>query len=155
MTISRRTVIKGLGASIATTSALAVSSGIAGASAGVDASRSEDLPDSLNVQLAHQWGDDSLAAVIRNTSGHTVTLLDINSVAADYGRFNFSELTRNGPITLAPGAEIHVPFVQMGTPVKPYGHFDNRLQKLLKASMTVSTTNPVASVSTSMSPRIV
>ena len=91
--------------------------------------------------MAHQWSKESLAAVIKNTSPHPATITEITPVIADYGRFNFSDLTREGPLTLAAGEEVHVPFTIMGTPVKPYGHFDNRLQKIIDKSLQISTSN--------------
>jgi len=147
MKISRRTVVKGIGAGIA-------SAAIPANSPAAIANRAADS-DKFTVQLAHQWGKDSLGAVIKNTSDHPATITNMTSVAADYGRFNFSELTDKGPLTLLAGEEIHVPFTVMGTPVKPYGHFDNRLQKKIKQSLKISTTNKVALVSTTMNPKIV
>jgi len=146
MKISRRTVVKGMGAGIATAAIPVTSSAIANHA--VDS-------DNFTVQVAHQWGKDSLVAVIKNTSDHPATITKMTSVAAEYGRFNFSELIDKGPLTLLAGEEIHVPFTVMGTPVKPYGHFDNRLQKKIKQSMKISTTNKIALVSTTMNPRIV
>ena len=144
MKISRRTVVKGLGAGIAS-AAIPVSG----------AAVANSATDTFAAQLAHQWGKDSLVAVVKNTSDHSATITDMTSVVAEYGRFNFSELTRNGSLTLAAGDEIHVPFTVMGTPVKPYGHFDNRLQKKIRESLQISTTNQVAQVSTTLNPRIV
>lgn len=149
MNISRRTAIKSVGATlagVATTRAIA-STGSAQSSA--------NHQDSLSVQIAHQWGKESIAAVIKNTSDNSTTITDINSVVANHGRFDFSKLTRNGSLTLASGEEVHVPFTVMGTPVKPYGHFDNRLQKILKQSLKVSTANQSVNVTTSLSPRII
>ena len=158
MKISRRTIVKGIGAGIFSTTATSVL-----ANAGKDSqSGSNDPPktfnpqDTLRVQIAHKWGENSIAAVIRNTSGRCTTITNINSVTADYGRFNFSNLTRNGPVTLAAGEEVHVPFTVMGTPAKPFGHFDNRLQKHLQRSLYISTdTSKIAKVVTSMGPRVV
>lgn len=146
MKISRRTVIKSIGASAASlTAASAVSA----------KTKNTEKADTISVQIAHQWAEDSIAAVIKNTSAHHTAITNINSVTADYGRFNFEALTSNGPLHLAPGQEVHVPFTVMGTPVKPYGHFDNRLQKKLKESLVVSTANTLSKVSTSISPRLV
>jgi len=149
MNISRRTAIKSVGATVA---AVATTPALATATHGISSDRQQD---SLNVQIAHQWGKESIAAVIKNTSNTTTTITDIDSVAADYGRFDFSDLTRNGSLTLASGEEVHVPFSVMGTPVKPYGHFDNRLQKILRKSLRVSTTGKSVNVTTSLSPRII
>ena len=146
MKISRRTAVKGMGAAIATAAIPVTSAAVANHAVN---------SDSFTVQVAHQWGKDSLVAVIKNTSDHPATITKMTSVAAEYGRFNFSELTDKGPLTLPAGEELHVPFTVMGTPVKPYGHFDHRLQMKIKQSMKISTTNNVAQVSTTMNPRIV
>ena len=148
MTISRRTVVKGLGAGICSTA-------LTPALAKSNHQHKLESHDTLRVQLAHQWGSESIAAVVKNTSRHSTTITDMNSVAADYGRFNFSELTENGPLTLAAGEEIHVPFILMGTPAKPFGHFDNRLQKHLKSTLKISTTNSRTRVTTASGPKIV
>ena len=144
MKMSRRTVVKGIGAGIAS----------AAIPRGVDA-QSELSDEKFSVQVAHRWGGNSIAAVIKNKSNHPATIVDITSVAADYGRFNFSELTKNGALTLAAGEEVVIPFTVMGTPVKPYGHFDNRLQKKLKESLKITTTQKHAQVKVSVSPRVV
>ena len=149
MKISRRTAIKGIGTGIAT----AVAS--PALSAANNDSPATAQSDSLHVQVAHKWGKQSIVAVVKNTSGHNTTITDMSPVTADYGRFDFSSLTETGPLTLAAGEEVYVPFTLTGTPVKPFGHFDNRLQKILKKSLTVSTTSRSARVTTSMSPRIV
>lgn len=149
MKMSRRTAIKGISAGIATAVAAPVFAKTA------SANTADQNTDTIRVQIAHQWGNDSIAAVIKNTSTHNTTITNIDSVAADYGRFNFSDLTKNGPITLAAGEEVHVPFTIMSTPAKPYGHFDNRLQKTLKGSLSITTTKKVASVTTTLSPKIV
>ena len=132
MKISRRTAIKGLGAGLAS-AAIPATHAASVQSAGAT--------DTFSVQVAHQWSKESLAAVIKNTSPHPATITEITPVIADYGRFNFSDLTREGPLTLAAGEEVHVPFTIMGTPVKPYGHFDNRLQKIIDKSLQISTSN--------------
>ena len=46
--------------------------------------------------------------MIKNTSDHDTTITDINSVAIDHGRFNFADLTRNGPLKLAAGEEVRL-----------------------------------------------
>ena len=153
MNISRRTAIKGIGAGMATvvaTPAVSTAALATGNSSGTD-----EHSDKLTVKIAHQWGKESIAAVIKNTSDHSTTITSINPVAADYGRFEFSSLTDSGPLTLAAGEEVHVPFTPMGTPGKPYGHFDNRLQKILKESLKISTTGRTARATTSMGPVIV
>ncbi len=148
--ISRRTALKGIGAGIAS-AALART-----ANAGISSTTSYTAnTDTFRVQLAHRWGNDSLAAVIKNTSPHAVTITNATPVAADYGRFNFSKLTHRGPLTLAAGEEVHVPFEVMGTSVKPYGHFDNRLQKKLNEALVISTKNASSKVTTTLNPRIV
>jgi len=147
MKLSRRTIIKGIGATAASTAMTHTASGVL--------KDSDANTDTFRVQVAHQWGKDGLAAVIKNTSPHTVTITDITEVIGEYGRFNFSDLTRNGPLQLTAGEEVHVPFRVMATPVKPYGHFDNRLQKKIKDSLAIPTTNPAAQVSTTRNPRIV
>jgi len=147
MKVSRRTAIKSIGAGVAAAT-------LPGIAQSFQAATTHNT-DALRVQIAHQWGKDSIAAVIKNTSTHPTTLTDISSVSADYGRFNFSDLTRNGPLTLAAGEEVHVPFTVMGTPVKPYGHFDNRLQKKLKESLSISTANRSVNVTTSLTPVVV
>lgn len=154
MKISRRTVVKGLGTGIFSTALASQASGISPSLT----SQNTDNPatdDTLRVQIAHRWGADSIVAVIKNTSDHSATITDINSVATDYGRFNFSDLTKYGPLTLTSGEEIHVPFTVMGTPVKPYGHFDNRLQKHLKRSLKIATTSQSTQVTTSLNPKVV
>lgn len=154
MSISRRNAIKGISAGMAT----AVVAPILSADtfpAKDEAIKADSQSDRLNVQIAHQWGNESIVAVIRNTSDHNTTITDISPVTAGYGRFDFSDLTKTGPVTLAAGEEVHVPFTVMGTPAKPFGHFDNRLQKMLKKSLAVTTTNSNVKVTTSMSPRIV
>jgi len=159
MKISRRTAIKGIGASMATTAAApALSARALSADAFSiidDNSANPAQTDKLNVQVAHQWGKESIVAVIKNTSDHSTTITDINSVAAEYGRFNFESLTRNGPLTLSAGEEVHVPFTVMGTPVTPYGHFDNRLQKQLKKALKISTASRSTKVATAMGPKLV
>lgn len=150
MKISRRTVVKGLSAGFCST-ALATSLAQAKSSAIEDTATN----DTLRVQIAHRWGGNSIAAIIKNTSDHSATITDINSVSADYGRFNFTDLTKNGPLTLSAGEEVHVPFIVMGTPTRPYGHFDNRLQKHLKRSLKISTVNQFTKVITSLSPKVV
>lgn len=152
MKISRRTIVKGIGAGICSTT---VTSVLANASRRKSLLSKDTAQDSLSVQIAHQWGDESIAAIIKNTSDHNTTITDINSVAAEYGRFNFAALTRNGPLTLAAGEEVHIPFTVMGTPVAPYGHFDNRLQKQLKKTLRISTDNRKTRVRTAMHPIIV
>ena len=149
MNISRRTAIKSIGAGLATAA-------IPSSQAADDAISSINT-DTFSVQLAHQWGKDSLVAIVKNTSSHpaTITQFSPGAVVADYGRFNFSQLTDNGPLTLAAGEEAHVPFTIMGTPVKPYGHFDNRLQKIIRDSLTINTKNKVAKVTTALSTRLV
>ena len=154
MKISRRTAIKGLSASIATSVAAPALAAEAFSTVNNNSPVAAQI-DKLKVQVAHQWGKESIVAVIKNTSDRSTTITAISPVTADYGRFNFSELTKTGPLTLAAGEEVHVPFTLMGTPAKPFGHFDNRLQKILKKSMAISTTNNFAKVTTSMSPRIV
>ena len=149
MNISRRTAIKSIGAGLA-------GAAIPSSHASVDITNGINT-DSFSVQLAHQWGKDSMVAIVKNTSDHpaTITQFAPGAVVADYGRFNFSQLTDNGPLTLAAGEEAHVPFTVMGTPVKPYGHFDNRLQKIIRDSLTINTQNRVAKVTTTLSPKIV
>ncbi len=154
MTISRRTVVKGLSTGFCST-ALITKMTPAMATANKPASDNGASNDTLRVQIAHQWGSNSIAAVIKNTSGHSATITDINSVSADYGRFNFSDLTKSGPLTLSAGEEVYVPFTVMGTPARPYGHFDNRLQKHLQRSLKISTSNQFAKVTTSVSPKVV
>ena len=152
MKISRRTVVK----SLTTLSTAALTTKLTPAVASTQGtSENSDSDDTLRVQIAHRWGDESIAAVIKNTSDHSTKITDINSVTADYGRFNFADLTKNGSLTLRAGEEIHVPFTAMGTPAKPYGHFDNRLQKHLQKSLKISTSQPLARVTTSLSPKIV
>lgn len=152
MKISRRTVVKGLTTLGTTALATKLTPAIASTRG---ASEHAESDDTLRVQIAHRWGDESIAAVIKNTSNHGTTITDINSVTADYGRFNFAELTKKGSLTLAAGEEVHVPFTVMGTAAKPYGHFDNRLQKHLQKSLRISTSQPFARVTTSLSPKIV
>jgi len=157
MKITRRAAIKGIGAGITAVAAPAFSTTVIAAKhepSEADA-RIELLTDRLHVQIAHQWGKKSIAAVIRNTSDHEITITDISPVKTDHGYFDFSDLTKTGPMTLLAGQEVHVPFTVISTPVKPFGHFDNRLQKILKKTLAVSTTNSNAKVTTSMSPRIV
>ena len=148
MKISRRTVVKGIGAGIFSTTVTSVLANSA-------ENKTPVSQDTLSVQIAHQWGNESIAAVIKNTSDKSTTITDINSVAAEYGRFNFESLTRNGPLTLSAGEEVHVPFTVMGTPVTPYGHFDNRLQKQLKKALKISTGNGLSKVTTAMGPKLV
>lgn len=152
MKISRRTVVKGLSAGFCST---ALATSLAPALAKSSTTDGPATNDTLRVQIAHQWGGDSLAAVIKNTSDHSATITDINSVAADYGRFNFADLIKNGPLMLSAGEEVYVPFTVMGTPTKPYGHFDNRLPNHLKRSLKISTNNPLTKVTTSMGPKLV
>jgi len=151
MKISRRTVVKGIGAGLCSTTATSVLAS--------DYNRKRhsesEYQDTLRVQIAHRWGGEGIAAVIKNTSDHNTTITDINSVAVDHGRFNFADLTRNGPLKLGAGEEVHVMFTVMGTPAKPYGHFDNRLQKQLRKSLKVTTTDKNARVTSSMNPKIV
>lgn len=151
MKISRRAVVKSLCTSLGAT-ALSTTLAPAMAKETIEHSANED---SLRVQIAHRWGDESIAAVIKNTSDHSTTITEINSVTADYGRFNFADLIKNGSLTLSAGEEVHVPFTVMGTPVKPYGHFDNRLQKHLKQSLRITTGNRFAKVTTSINPKLV
>lgn len=154
MKITRRTAIKGLAASVASAT---IANGVKAGTVPKFASKdfNPDNTDTFKVQVAHRWGNESLAAVIKNTSPHAATINNVNSLSADYGRFNFSTLTQHGPLTLAAGEEVIVPFEVMGTPVNAFGHFDNRLQKRLQEALVISTENASAKVTTTLNPRIV
>lgn len=147
MEVSRRTVIKGIGAGIA--------SAAIPASAAISSNKSNHTTDTFRIRIAHQWSNESVAAVIKNTSPQSTTITGMTSVVTDHGRFDFSELTDNGPLTLAAGEELNVPFTVMGTPAKAYGHFDHRLQKKIRESLVITTANQSAKVSITLNPQIV
>ncbi len=148
---SRRTTLKALGAA-----GISAATGITAAGTAL-ADSNPSSGNRFSIRLEHSWTGTQTHVIIKNSATEAATISNITPafLSAEPGIFDFSKITSHGPVTLAAGEEIRVPFVQMGTPVT-IGHFDHTVQKRLKASLVIETEGlRIADTRVSLNPRIV
>lgn len=154
---TRRNTLKVIGA---TGAGIAIG-GFAPIANAIAISDSPDTPDfnvdKFNARIEHTWGGLDANLVIKNTTGQSATIHQVSPsyLTAEPGIFDFSAITKNGPLTLAADEEIRIPFTRMGTSAT-IGHFDRSIQKRLRDTLTIKTEpHRIATISTTLNPTIV